>query len=91
MGIDPEDDRPWKTEKQQEWADWAASGYAKRFQPRSIRRFGLAFTFVMIAGSLPSSGSPPTDGSLGSDHEPANLEGAALVSRAPVREVGPTA
>ena len=41
---DPRDDR---TETQKEWADWAAHGYRKLYQPRSIRRFGLVFTVLM--------------------------------------------
>ena len=41
-----------RTDRQKEWADWAASGYAKRFQPTSIRRFGLAVSVVLFAGLL---------------------------------------
>jgi hypothetical protein len=41
---EPPDDR---TEAQKEWANWAAHGYRKLYQPRSIRRFGLVFTVLM--------------------------------------------
>ena len=36
-----------ETEAQREWAAWAAHGYRKLYQPRSIRRFGFVFTLVM--------------------------------------------
>jgi hypothetical protein len=44
----PADDRA-KREAQQEWADWAAHGYRKQYQPRSILRFGAIFTILFIA------------------------------------------
>ena len=50
MEADPEDDDRWKTESQKEWADWAASGYSKRYQPRSILWLGLVVTVVLDAG-----------------------------------------
>ena len=46
--MDGEDPR---TEAQKEWANWAAHGYRKLYQPRSVRRFGLVFTLV-LAGVL---------------------------------------
>jgi hypothetical protein len=45
------DDGDPSTEAQKEWADWAAHGYRKLYQPRSVRRFGLAFSLV-LAGLL---------------------------------------
>ena len=45
------DDRDPRTEAQKEWANWAAHGYRKLYQPRSVRRFGLVFTLV-LAGVL---------------------------------------
>jgi hypothetical protein len=36
-----------RTETQKEWANWAAHGYRKLYQPRSIRRFGLVFTVLI--------------------------------------------
>jgi hypothetical protein len=45
---DPDDDRD-KTESQKEWAAWAAHGYRKLYQPRSIRRFGLVWTVLFSA------------------------------------------
>jgi hypothetical protein len=38
-----------RTEGQREWANWAAHGYRKRYQPRSVLRFGLVFTAVLAA------------------------------------------
>jgi hypothetical protein len=43
---DEELDR-YRTETQKEWAAWAAHGYRKLYQPRSIRRFGLVFTVLL--------------------------------------------
>ena len=37
-----------RTEEQQEWPDWAAHGYRKRFMPRSMRIFGFWF-FLLFA------------------------------------------
>jgi hypothetical protein len=45
------DDGDPRTEAQKEWANWAAHGYRKLYQPRSVRRFGLVFSLVM-AGLL---------------------------------------
>jgi hypothetical protein len=44
------DDDP-GTEAQKEWANWAAHGYRKLYQPRSVRRFGLVFS-LLLAGLL---------------------------------------
>ena len=38
------------TDSQKEWADWAASGYAKRYQPRSMLRLGFVLTTVLAVG-----------------------------------------
>jgi hypothetical protein len=51
-GGDPRDEAPedldrYRTETQKEWANWAAHGYRKLYQPRSIRRFGLVFTVLL--------------------------------------------
>jgi hypothetical protein len=45
------DDGDPRTETQKEWANWAAHGYRKLYQPRSMRRFGLIFSLV-LAGVL---------------------------------------
>ena len=47
---DPEGDS--RTDAQREWAAWAAHGYRKLYQPRSVRRFGLAFFTLVGAGLL---------------------------------------
>jgi hypothetical protein len=52
MAIDPDDGSPTKTEEQHEWADWSAHGYRKLYQPRSMRRLGLALTGLLILGLL---------------------------------------
>jgi hypothetical protein len=36
-------------DRRREWAAWAASGYRKLYQPRSIRRFGAIFTVLFSA------------------------------------------
>ena len=46
-GISDEDLDPYRTETQKEWAAWAAHGYRKLYQPRSIQRFGLVFTVLL--------------------------------------------
>jgi hypothetical protein len=43
------DDDDVRTESQKEWANWAAHGYRKRYQPRSMLWFGGIFTFLFIA------------------------------------------
>ena len=43
------DDDDIRTESQKEWANWAAHGYRKRYQPRSMLRFGLIFFTLFIA------------------------------------------
>jgi hypothetical protein len=43
------DDDDVRTESQREWANWAAHGYSKRYQPRSMLWFGGIFCAVLIA------------------------------------------
>jgi len=38
-----------RTESQKEWADWAAHGYRKRYQPRSVMWLGLLFCTAFLA------------------------------------------
>ena len=45
--FDERDPDHYRTETQKAWADWAAHGYRKLYQPRSIRRFGLVFTVLL--------------------------------------------
>jgi len=45
--VEPDDDV--RTESQREWANWAAHGYRKLYQPRSVLRFGLVFSVVLAA------------------------------------------
>ena len=40
----------YRTESQQEWADWSAHGYRKLYQPRSMLRLGLALVILLIVG-----------------------------------------
>ena len=44
---DPEPDR---TEAQREWAEWAAHGYRKRYQPRSMLLWGGVFFMLFGTG-----------------------------------------
>jgi hypothetical protein len=37
-----------RTESQKEWAKWAADGYRKRSQPRSMLWFGGIFCALLI-------------------------------------------
>ena len=46
-GISDEGLDRYRTESQKEWAAWAAHGYRKLYQPRSIQRFGLIFTVLL--------------------------------------------
>jgi hypothetical protein len=39
-----------RTEVQREWADWAAHGYRKRYQPRSMLVVGGVFFVLFGAG-----------------------------------------
>jgi hypothetical protein len=43
------DDDDVRTESQKEWANWAAHGYSKRYQPRSMLWFGGIFFTLFIA------------------------------------------
>jgi ABC-type multidrug transport system permease subunit len=40
-----------RTEAQREWADWAAHGYRKLYQPRSMLVFGGVF-FALFGAAL---------------------------------------
>jgi hypothetical protein len=49
-----------RTESQKEWANWAAHGYRKLYQPRSMLWFGgifctflIALLLVIFTGRLP--------------------------------------
>jgi len=42
------DDEDVRTESQKEWANWAAHGYRKRYQPRSVLWAGAVFTAALI-------------------------------------------
>jgi hypothetical protein len=46
-GTSDEDLDRYRTETQKDWAAWAAHGYRKLYQPRSIQRFGLVFTVLL--------------------------------------------
>ena len=57
LDVDVDDVR---TESQKEWANWAAHGYRKRYQPRSVLWFGgifctlfIAFLLVIFTGHFP--------------------------------------
>jgi hypothetical protein len=41
------DDEPGRTESQKEWAAWAAHGYRKLYQPRSMLWYGGIFFGVL--------------------------------------------
>ena len=42
-------DDDYRTESQKEWANWAAHGYRKLYQPRSVRRLGVVFSLLFGA------------------------------------------
>jgi ABC-type multidrug transport system permease subunit len=42
---------PERSDSQREWADWAAHGYRKLYQPRSMLWFGGIF-FVLFGAGL---------------------------------------
>jgi hypothetical protein len=44
----PDDD--YRAETQREWVDWAAHGYRKLYQPRSMRLFGGIFITLFGLG-----------------------------------------
>ena len=57
LAVDEDDVR---TESQKEWANWAAHGYRKLYQPRSMLWFGgifctlfIALLLVIFAGRFP--------------------------------------
>jgi len=43
------DDDDVQSESQKEWANWAAHGYRKLYQPRSVLWFGGIFCSLLIA------------------------------------------
>jgi len=43
------DENDVRTESQKEWANWAAHGYRKLYQPRSVLWFGGIFCTLFIA------------------------------------------
>ncbi len=46
LGVDDDDVG---TESQKEWANWAAHGYRKLYQPRSMLWFGGIFCTLFVA------------------------------------------
>ena len=46
------DDEDVRTESQKEWANWAAHGYRKLYQPRSMLWFGGIFFGLFTVGLL---------------------------------------
>jgi hypothetical protein len=50
--VSDPDENPYRTESQKEWADWAAHGYGKQYQPRSMLRFGGIFFTLFAVGLL---------------------------------------
>ena len=50
--IVDDDRKDIRTESQAEWANWAAHGYRKLYQPRSMLWFGGIFFTLFIAGLL---------------------------------------
>jgi hypothetical protein len=46
--VDEDDDV--RTEAQKEWANWAAHGYRKLYQPRSMLWLGGIFVTILAAG-----------------------------------------
>jgi hypothetical protein len=50
--VDDDDLDDVRTESQKEWANWAAHGYRKLYQPRSMLWFGGIFFTLFIAGLL---------------------------------------
>jgi hypothetical protein len=46
------DDDDVRTESQKEWANWAAHGYRKLYQPRSMLWLGGVFTTLLVVGLL---------------------------------------
>ena len=44
------DDEDVRTESQKEWANWAAHGYRKLYQPRSMLWFGGIFFTIFGVG-----------------------------------------
>ena len=44
------DENPYRTETQKEWTAWAAHGYRKQYQPRSMLWFGGIFFTLFAVG-----------------------------------------
>ena len=42
------DDKDVRTESEKEWANWAAHGYRKLYQPRSMLWFGGVFVTLLV-------------------------------------------
>jgi hypothetical protein len=50
LRIDDDDLDRYRTDAQKEWADWAAHGYRKQYQPRSVLLFGGIFFTLFAIG-----------------------------------------
>jgi hypothetical protein len=50
--VDDSDLDRYRTESQREWARWAAHGYRKQYQPRSVLWFGGIFFGLFALGLL---------------------------------------
>jgi hypothetical protein len=50
--VSDPDENPYRTEAQKEWAAWAAHGYRKQYQPRSMLWFGGIFFTLFAVGLL---------------------------------------
>jgi hypothetical protein len=48
IDADPDNGR-YRTESQKEWTEWAARGYSKPYQPRSVLRFGFVLAVLLAA------------------------------------------
>jgi hypothetical protein len=50
--MDDPDEDAFRTETQRQWADWAAHGYRKLYQPRSMLWFGGIFFAIFSVGLI---------------------------------------
>lgn len=50
--VDDDDLDPYRTDAQKEWRDWAAHGYRKLYQPRSMLWVGGIFFGLFTVGLL---------------------------------------
>jgi hypothetical protein len=48
--MDDTDEDAFRTETQRQWAEWAAHGYRKLYQPRSMLWFGGIFFAIFSVG-----------------------------------------